>query len=141
MAVQTSDVIITGIGSTEVGEHWDLSLRELALQAIQEALQDSCGIRPAALFVGNMLAPILSGQAHLGALLADYAGMRGIEAVSVEAGGASGGAALRHGFTAVASGLVDAAPRQPWLCSVICINITLRTIPLLDSRLQLMPMP
>jgi acetyl-CoA C-acetyltransferase len=59
--------------------------------------------------VGNMLAPTLSNQAHLGALLADYAGLLGIEAVTVEAAGASGGAALRQGYLAIASGMVDVA--------------------------------
>jgi len=110
-----SEIIIAGIGQTAVGEHWDESLRALAVQAIQAAIQDSGGLRPQALYVGNMLAPNLSRQTHLGALLADCAGLHqddsdqrtGIEAVTVEAGGASGGAALRQGYLAVASGLVD----------------------------------
>jgi acetyl-CoA C-acetyltransferase len=42
-------------------------------------------------------------------LLADYAGLLGIEAVTVEAAGASGGAALLQGYLAVASGMVDVA--------------------------------
>jgi acetyl-CoA C-acetyltransferase len=56
-----------------------------------------------------MLAPNLSNQAHLGALIADYAGLTGIEAITVEAAGASGGAALRQGYLAIASGMVDVA--------------------------------
>jgi acetyl-CoA C-acetyltransferase len=104
-----SEVVIAGIGQTEVGEHWEISLRDLALDAIQGALRDSGGLRPQALFVGNMLAPNLSNQAHLGALLTDYAGLTGIEAITIEAAGASGGAALRQGYMAVASGMVDAA--------------------------------
>jgi acetyl-CoA C-acetyltransferase len=56
-----------------------------------------------------MLAPNLSNQAHLGVLLADYAGLLGIEAVTIEAAGASGGAALRQGYLAVASEMVDVA--------------------------------
>jgi acetyl-CoA C-acetyltransferase len=102
-----TDVVIAGIGQTEVGEHWDIGLRELAFAAIQEAVKDAGGLRPQSLIVGNMLAPNLSNQAHLGVLLADYAGLLGIEAVTVEAAGASGGAALRQGYLAVASGLVD----------------------------------
>jgi len=102
-----TDIIIAGIGQTSVGEHWDESLRSLALQAIQAAIQDSGGLKPQALYVGNMLAANLSRQAHLGALLVDHAGLTGIEAETVEAGGASGGAALRQGYLAVASGLVD----------------------------------
>jgi acetyl-CoA C-acetyltransferase len=102
-----TDVVIAGIGQTEVGEHWDIGLRDLAFAAIQDAVKDSGGLKPQALFVGNMLAPNLSRQAHVGALVADYAGLTGIEAVTVEAAGASGGAALRQGYLAVKSGLVD----------------------------------
>lgn len=104
-----TEVVIAGIGQTQVGEHWEVSLRDLALAAMHEAMKDSGGLRPQALFVGNMLAPNLSNQAHLGVLLADYAGLVGIEAVAIEAAGASGGAALRQGYMAVASGMVDSA--------------------------------
>jgi len=102
-------VVIAGIGQTEVGEHWDVSLRELALRAVEAALQDAGGLRPSALFVGNMLAPVLSHQAHLGTLIADAAGLNGIEAATVEAAGASGGLALRAGYLAVASGQASVA--------------------------------
>jgi acetyl-CoA C-acetyltransferase len=104
-----TDIVIAGIGQTSVGEHWDTSLRSLAFQAIQAAIQDSGRLKPQVLYVGNMLAANLSRQAHLGALLADYAGLSGIDAETVEAGGASGGAALRQGYLAVASRLVDVA--------------------------------
>jgi len=103
------DVSIIGIGQTEVGEHWDRSLRDLAVDAIQFALADAGIEQASTLFVGNMLGGALSGQQHLGALIADYAGLRGIEAVRVEAAGASGAAAVRQGYLAVASGLVDSA--------------------------------
>ena len=104
-----TDVVIAGIGQTPVGEHWETSLRDLAVAAIRDALKDSGGLNPQALIVGNMLAPNLSNQAHLGALIADYAGLTGIEAITTEASGASGGAALRQGYLAVASGMVDVA--------------------------------
>ncbi|MFH1184903.1 MAG: thiolase domain-containing protein [Chloroflexota bacterium] len=102
-------VIVAGIGQTPVGEHWEMALRDLALQAMRAAIRDSAGLRPQALFVGNMLAPSLSNQAHLAVLLADFADLPGIEAVTLEAAGASGGAALRQGYLAVASGMVDVA--------------------------------
>jgi acetyl-CoA C-acetyltransferase len=102
-----TDVVIAGIGQTKVGEHWDIGLRELAFTAIRDAVKDSGGLKPQALFVGNMLAPNLSNQAHLGALIADQAGLTGIESMTFEAAGASGGAALRQGCLAVASGMVD----------------------------------
>jgi acetyl-CoA C-acetyltransferase len=104
-----TEVVIAGIGQTEVGEHWEIGLRDLAHIAIREAIQDSGGLKPQSLFVGNMLAPNLSNQAHLGVLLADYSGLLGIEAVTIEAAGASGGAALRQGYLAVASGMADVA--------------------------------
>jgi acetyl-CoA C-acetyltransferase len=103
-----TDVVIAGVGQTPVGEHWDTSLRELALQAIETTIQDAGGIQPQALFVSNMLSPTISGQAHLGALIADFAGLKGIEAVTVEGAGASGGLALRQAYMMVAAGAADA---------------------------------
>jgi acetyl-CoA C-acetyltransferase len=60
-----------------------------------------------ALYVGNMLSGQVSGQEHLGALIADFVGLRGIEAMKIEAACGSGGAALRAGYLAVASGAHD----------------------------------
>ena len=102
-----TDVVIAGIGQTPVGELWDISLRELAFNAIEAAVQDSGGLRPQALFVANMLASSLSNQAHLGALVADFAGLSGIEAATIEAAGASGGAALRQAYLTVSAGAAD----------------------------------
>lgn len=104
-----TDVIIAGIGQTDVGEHWEISLRELALKAIEAAIQDAHGIQPGALLVSNMLAPIISGQAHLGALIADFAGMTGIEATSIEGAGASGGLALRQAYLMILAGVCESA--------------------------------
>ena len=105
----TDNIVIAGIGQTAVGEHWQFSIRELAHYALEDAIKDAGGLRPQALFVGNMLAPNLSKQAHLGALIADFSGLTHIEAVSIEAAGASGGAALRQGYLAVKSGMIDVA--------------------------------
>jgi acetyl-CoA C-acetyltransferase len=104
-----NDVSIIGLGQTEVKEMWDTSIRHLAWYAIEAALDDAHVSNVDALFVGNMAAGQLSNQMHLGALIADFAGMRGIEAVTVEAADASGGAALRQGILAVKSGLVETA--------------------------------
>lgn len=103
------EVWIVGIGATPVREHWDRSLRDLAWEAMHRALEEAAGLQPQALFVANMLAPLTAHQTHLGTLLADYAGLEGIEAVTVEAAGASGGMALRQAYLAVASGALDAA--------------------------------
>ena len=101
------DVAIIGVGQTKVGEHWDISLRHLALEALQAAMTDAGVTRADALYVGNMLSGALDGQEHLGALVADFAGLRGIEAFKVEAACGSGAAALRMGYVAVAGGLAD----------------------------------
>jgi acetyl-CoA C-acetyltransferase len=105
----SSEVVIAGIGQTDVGEHYTLSLRDLAIMALEAAIHDAGGLRPDILFIGNMLAPVTSHQAHLGALIADYGGLEGIEASTIEAGGASGGAALRMGYMAVKSGQAQVA--------------------------------
>lgn len=103
------DVTIIGIGQIPVGEHWDSSLRQLAAEAVAAALRDSGLKAVEALYVGNAFGASFSEQTHLGALVADYAGLKGVEAYSVEAADASGGAALRTGYLAVASGAVETA--------------------------------
>ena len=104
-----SEVVIAGIGQTDVGEHYSISLRDLAFMALEAAIQDTGGLRPDILFIGNMYAPSASHQAHLGALISDYGGLGGIEASTIEAGGASGGAALRMGYLAIKSGEAQVA--------------------------------
>lgn len=90
-----------------MGEHWDTGLRHLALEAVQAAVKDAGVDHVDALYVGNMLSGELAGQEHLGALVADFAGMRGVEAFKVEAACGSGAAALRLGYVAVAGGVAD----------------------------------
>jgi acetyl-CoA C-acetyltransferase len=101
------DVSIIGIGQTPVGEHWDKSLRELSYDALSAAMRDAKVERVESLYVGNMLSGELTDQEHLGALIAEHSGLRGIEAVKVEAACGSGGAALRIGYAMVAGGLSD----------------------------------
>ncbi len=101
------DVSIIGIGQTPVGEHWDKSIRHLGYYALADAMRDANIERADALYVGNMLSGEISGQAHLGSLIADFAGLRGIEAIKVEAACASAAAALRQAYIGVASGIQD----------------------------------
>lgn len=100
-------VSIIGIGQLPAGEHWDKPLRILGSEAVLRALADAGLERPEALYVGNMLSGQLSHQENLGALIADYAGFRGLEAVRVEAACGSGAAAVRMAYMAVASGMMD----------------------------------
>jgi acetyl-CoA C-acetyltransferase len=101
------DVAIIGVGQTPVGEHWESSLRMLAADAVSAALEDAGLDNADALYVGNAFGGPFSSQSHLGALVADYSGLTGIEAFALEAADASGAAALRAGYLAVASGAVD----------------------------------
>ena len=101
------DVSIIVIGQTPVGEHWDKSLRHLAYEALAAAMRDANVERADAIYVGNMLSGEVSGQAHLGPLIADFAGLRGIEAIKVEAACASAAAAFRQAYIGVASGVQD----------------------------------
>lgn len=103
------DVAIIGTGMVPVGEHWDKSLRELAAEAIHAALDDAQVKRPEALYVGNAFGSVFTSQSHLGALIADFAGLRGIEAFTVDAADASGGVALRTAVLAISSGMVETA--------------------------------
>ncbi|KAF0110430.1 MAG: thiolase family protein [Chloroflexi bacterium] len=102
-----TDVVIAGIGEIPVGEHYDLSLRQMGVRALLAAIKDSGGLKPQALYIGNMLASIVSHQTNLGALFTDYASLDGIEAYTTEASGASGAAALRMAYLAILSGYVD----------------------------------
>src|SRR5690606_26113262 len=101
------EVAIIGIGQTPVGEHWEMGLRQLALDALRSALEDAGIDQIDALVVANALGGNLSGQNHLGALMADYTGLAGVEALRVEAADASGGLALRQGTLMVASGAAE----------------------------------
>src|SRR5215210_7077425 len=102
-------VAILGIGQIKIDEHWDLSLRELGGNAAFAAMQDAAMDKVDALFVGNMLSPIVSGQNQLGTFFADWIGLWKQEAVKVEAACASGAAALRAGLMAVSAGDVESA--------------------------------
>ncbi|NLV74073.1 MAG: thiolase domain-containing protein [Chloroflexi bacterium] len=101
------EVAVIGLGQTPVGEHWESSLRILGSEATYLALEDAGTGLPDALLVGNMLSGLSCGQENLGALIADYAGIRGVPAAKIEAGCASGAAALHQGYIMVAGGMAE----------------------------------
>ncbi len=102
-------VAILGIGQTKIDEHWDKSLREIGGEAAFAAMQDAGLQTVDALYVGNMLSPLVNGQNQLGAFFADWIGLWKQEAVKVEAACGSGAAAFRSALMAVASGEVESA--------------------------------
>lgn len=102
-------VAILGIGQTKVDEHWDKSLRELGGEAAFAAMQDAGMEQVDALYVGNMLSSMVSGQNQLGTFFSDWIGLWKQEAVKIEAACGSGAAAFRSALMAVASGDVESA--------------------------------
>lgn len=101
------EVAIIGVGRTPVGEHWDVTLRDLALDAVQGAMSDA-NVGPNdvdALVIGNALSGSLGNQNHLAPQIASFVGLRGIEAFCIEGADASGGLALRQGLALLASGI------------------------------------
>ncbi len=102
-------VAILGIGQTKIDEHWDKSLRDIGGEAAFAAMQDAGMEKVDALFVGNMLSSMVSGQNQLGAFFSDWIGLWKQEAVKIEAACGSGAAAFRSALMAVASGDMDSA--------------------------------
>lgn len=104
-------VAVVGIGSTKIGELWEHSLRDLAVDAGTRALSDAgmSGEEIQAIWGGNMSAGQFLNQEHVAALLVDSVGLANlhISATRVEQACASGGGALREAILAVASGHYD----------------------------------
>jgi acetyl-CoA C-acetyltransferase len=104
-------VSIIGVGCTKFGERWDVSLRDMVAEAGVMAIDDAkaTGEQIDALYVGNMSGGRFVEQEHIGALIADCAGLSRLHIPStrVEAACASGGLALRQAVLAVASGYHD----------------------------------
>ena len=101
-------VAVIGVGITKFGEHWDKSLRDLAIEAGTKALEDA-GIRGRdldAIYLGNMSAGRFIGQEHIGALVSGELGLS-IPATRVEGACASGGLALRQAILSILSGQHD----------------------------------
>ncbi len=103
------DVAVVGIGMTRFGERWDKQLRDLFVEAANEALKDANMNRKEvqALFVGNFSAGSFVGQEHVAPLLADYLSLRSKPAFRIESACASSGMAFNLAYMAVASGIYD----------------------------------
>ena len=103
------EVAVIGIGQTKIDEHWDKSLRELAGEAVLEAVKDANKDHVDALFVGNMMSGSANHQQQLGAYIADWVGLRYSEAIKLESACSSSASAFRSALMAVSSGAIDSA--------------------------------
>ena len=103
------DVAVIGIGLTKFGELWEKSFRGLITEAGIKAIEDAgiSGREIDGIYVGSMSAGRFVGQEHVGALVADSAGLIGVPSTRVESACASGGLAFRQAYLAVASGMHD----------------------------------
>jgi acetyl-CoA C-acetyltransferase len=99
-----SRVIVASVGYTKVGDHWDKSILDLAVEASKKALKPHPNIKPDTIIVGNMFSSQSARQEHLGALLASTLNLVGTPAFKVEAACASGGVAFNVGYRLVRSG-------------------------------------
>ncbi len=99
-------VSIIGVGMTKFGERWDRGLKDLMAEAGVKAILDAGidGPDVEAIYGGSMSPGRLTGQEHIGALIADQSGLNPIPATRVEAACSSGGLALREGILSILSG-------------------------------------
>jgi acetyl-CoA acetyltransferase len=100
----TRTVEIAGIGVHPFGRFEDRTVTDLGVTAVQEALRDAGDPQFQAAFCGTAYAGVAAGHKVLGAL-----GRTGVPIVDVEAGCASGGAALMLAGGAIRAGQYDCA--------------------------------
>lgn len=103
-------IAVLGTSTSKFGELWQVSPRDLARQAMNEAIEAS-GIETAqidALFVGNMLSGILGAQENLASLFADEADLK-VPSFRMEAACASGGMALHNAINGLKAGVYKTA--------------------------------
>lgn len=103
------EVAVIGIGMIKWGELWEKSLRDMAVEAALNCLEDAGVDRVDTMTVGCMSSGLFNGQEHLGGLVPDYLGQRFTPATRVESACASGGLAVRTAFLEVAAGLAEYA--------------------------------
>jgi len=95
-------VEITGIGIHPFGRFEGVSVTDMGVAAVRGALADAGNPRFEAAFCATVYSGVAAGHKVLGAL-----GLTGVPIVNVEAGCASGGAALMLAANAVANGQYD----------------------------------
>jgi acetyl-CoA acetyltransferase len=100
----TAAVEIAGIGIHPFGRFEDRTVTELGVTAVREALREAGDPQFQAAFCGTAYAGVAAGHKVLGAI-----GRTGVPIVDVEAGCASGGAALMLAAGAIRAGQYDCA--------------------------------
>lgn len=98
-------VKISGGATSQFGELWHVSPRDLVKRVVVEALKEAelSHKQINAIFVANMLSSSLGGQDHLGSFFAEELGLP-VCAMKVEGACASGGLAMHAGVLGILSG-------------------------------------
>ena len=105
------EVAIVGAGICKFGAFKEKNGRDLFVEAYKDMRQsvdkgfDPAGIE--SIYISNYSSDLFENQGHNAPLLADSVGLVPRPATRVEAACASGGAALRQGVMAIASGMYD----------------------------------
>lgn len=110
MPSHSSHVYLVGTAEDPVTMSGVFHPGQMGAEVVRRAIADA-RIDPAqvgSLHVGNMMSGTLSNQQQLGSLIADYAGLAGVEASCSEAACASGAVAAREGYLRVKAGYSDA---------------------------------
>lgn len=104
-------VAVVGAGISKFGAFADKTSRDLfveAFQSMRESVDQGFDPREIeALYVGNFNSELFENQGHSAPVMADWLGLTPRPATRIENACASGGAALRQGILAIASGLYD----------------------------------
>lgn len=106
------EVAIVGVGLTKFGRRDDASYRDLGVEACIAAFEDTTNISPKdieAFYVATGQPERHVVQSQPAALFAEYLGLDPKVAARVEMACTSSSVALRMGYIAIASGLVDTA--------------------------------
>ena len=104
-----SKAYVSSVGVTKIGDLWDKSIIDLAVEAARGAMKGTPRVKPDQIIVGNMFSSMGASQEHLGALLASALGMSGTPAYKVEAACSSGGSAFNVAYNLVRSEAIDSA--------------------------------
>jgi len=103
-------VMIAGIGMTHFGRHLGLGVRSLAIEAIDEAMEDAGAdaVDVERVYFGNAVAGIVTQQEMIrGQVALRRHPLNGAALINVENACASGGSALSIGYEAIASGAAE----------------------------------
>jgi len=104
----TGKIGVVGIGHARFGKRNDVTIRELAFEAVKPALEDAeITTSEIDASVIGVAADVWAAQGSPGALIHDYIGMGNKPTFRVEAACATGSAGIRTGWSVIKSGLAE----------------------------------